>query len=64
MQIRSVHDAQLTVDVLQDLRVGLVFGSMTTQRSLTKKIEIFRLLEVLKYGEFKYQYLIKLSGFL
>lgn len=33
-QIHSVHVAQLAVDMLQDLRVGLVFGSMATQRAL------------------------------
>lgn len=33
-RIHSVHVAQLTVDMLQDLGVGLVFRSMATQRAL------------------------------
>lgn len=36
-QIHSVHVAQLTVDMLQDLRVGLVFGRVATQRALRKE---------------------------
>lgn len=33
-RISSVHVAQLTVDVLQDLGVGLVLGSVAAERAL------------------------------
>lgn len=32
--INSVHVAQLTVDVLQDLGIGLVLGSVAAERAL------------------------------
>lgn len=41
-RLRSLHAAQLTVDVLQDLGVGLVFGSMATQGALRKSAEVSR----------------------
>lgn len=39
IQVHSVCVAQLTVDVLEDLRVGLVFRSVAAQRALRKKEE-------------------------
>lgn len=39
IRVHSVYVAQLTVDVLEDLRVGLVFWSVAAQRALRKKTE-------------------------